>query len=466
MRKIYLFMLTCTLALPAFSQKAYYYGINSTPHDVVLEGKQTKCFVITGVECLSPAHGEILPFDLITAIDGAPVTDNFTKVLQSKPRVALSVKRLGNQTLDVSLAGVPVDVDYFVSEADYARFDVGGQVAFYITEEAMGNAIEIISDPEANLYGYSTFDFEFIDNNILQQKEIAPEIEVWLTNKGLKRDRENPEMLIFIEFFSDRREQYIPPSQQTSTRYGTHYNVYTKKWESRQYIESRETGNYSQVEYLTKLAITMADVKSMKAGNSGSSVIWQASYETQLSGKANHKDFAKSIGFVMLTGYPSKSVRYVNLCPYWFTGILYDAIIQGKVAGVVPDSPAAKAGIKAGEVIQKSSAYNNRIFKVSFSSLMRIKDVGLGEAVDYTGFNSSRFAEFKRHAPRYSKHSPFSLTYMTCRFYNDWDKKQTITYDKKPLVFTVKGSNGKTREVSVRPTQLDYVNYVLQDNSF
>ena len=87
-----------------------------------------------------------------------------------------------------------------------------GKSTRYSTRKTLNiEPIEVYSDPETDLYGYATYDFEYTDRNTLQQKEAAAALVPLLQKKNLRRDRENPDILIFLEFYSDRRDQYVPP---------------------------------------------------------------------------------------------------------------------------------------------------------------------------------------------------------------------------------------------------------------
>ncbi|MDR0714555.1 MAG: DUF4136 domain-containing protein [Bacteroidales bacterium] len=476
MKKIYLFILMYALASSALAQQTdtYYHGImHCVQKSVLLEGKQTNCMVVAVIENFSPASkAGIQVFDLITAIDGEPVNeDTFWSLLRTKSNVVLNIKRLGNQTLDIAITSIPT-IGVSVHEAWYAIHDGEGRTRTCVTYKLLdSDPIEIMSDPEADLYGYATFDFEFTGNNILQQKEIAPVVEDNLTNKGLKRDRDNPDILIFIEYYSDKIEQYIPPSQNISTRYGTSYNVWTKRHETRQYIESYQTGDYTRVEYLSKLSIAMVDAKKMQTGGDGDFTVWQADYKTLYSEKANHKEFGEAIGRAMLYGFPFKSVTMVDIQRYWFTGILYDWDIPGKVNGVIPDSPADRAGIKAGDIIKKCSAGNNKMFKESYRFLDQNHNMN-GYSYEYKGFQLTMQYNFLANNRGVHNRDPFANTYMNYRYrfaYNStttvfgfvgstgrstlaYDSNYTTTdYDKNPPVFTVMGSDKKTRKVTITP---------------
>jgi hypothetical protein len=375
---------------------------------------------------------------------------------------------MGNRMADIPLTGIPLLSDTYAPEFFYAQHDVPGLYDVYVTQETLNiEPIDILSDPETDLYDYATFDFEFTENNTLQQKEIAVTLEAILTEKGLTRDRNNPELLVFIEFYSDRREQYVPPSQQIKTRYGIGFNWLSGKLETRPRIESHETGDYTRVDYLSKFSLAMADAKKMRAGGNDFTV-WQAYYEAETREKTNRKEFCEKIGSAMLAGFPYKSVARVRHCQYWFTGMVYDSEVPGKVVGVIPDSPADKAGIKAGDRIKKCSAGHDQIYKRPYSAIQRqiAANTELYH-VRYSRFALTRETEFRLwHEWAYNRSEyPFANTYMSYRKIaafssNDYEYRRT-DYDQNPPIFTVESGNKKTRKVTVTPIYRVYKDYVL-----
>jgi len=144
---------------------------------------------------------------------------------------------------------------------------------------------QVLSDKEVDFWNYKTFDFEY--NNQQQplvEKDLASIIEKELESKGLRRDKDNPDILVFIDFYNDKKEQYVPPTEQLHTRYQTVYNPWTKRMETRQHIESSTTGNYTKSDYLTMLDIVFMDAEKAKDGNNKvPPVIWNAKFETTTS---------------------------------------------------------------------------------------------------------------------------------------------------------------------------------------
>jgi hypothetical protein len=248
-------------------QQKYYFGYSWENKSVVIDGVKGEYNVVTRVTNSLPAHiAGLRPFDVILSEN---TSEDGTKTL--------TVKRTGNRTLNIRINGVPVLSDSWYDEYIYSSI-VFRKLIILMQMDVFLEPISIIADPEADLFACKTFDFEYSNQNTLIQKEVAAILESKLQSKGLKRDRENPDLLIFIDFTVDRKDQYVPPTQQLETRYNTIYNPWTKRNETRQYVESYTQGNYTRTEYIHAFTISMADVSKMKANGNESSMVRQADY--------------------------------------------------------------------------------------------------------------------------------------------------------------------------------------------
>ena len=426
----------------------YQYGFNDVNQTLLIDGKKINCAIVISVyEHFPASEAGLIVGDVIVAIDGKPPQD---VNLSQKANCTFSIKRFGNQDITLNVAGLPFVSNNYMAEIGYAYNDIIGQIYGYVTQKTLDiEPINIMSDPDVEFFKYKSFDFEFVGENIMQQKEIAPEIEAWLANKKLIRNKEKPDILIFIEFYSDRREQYVPPSQRLATRYGTVYNYWTKQYETRQYVETHQSGNYTNVNYLSKLSISMADAKKLSKGEIEKAKIWQADYEVLYSKKAEHKQFASAIVHKMLWLFPFK-IKMMAQFYYFYTGIIYDKEIAGRVVGIVPNSPAARAGIKAGDIIQSSSWGSKEIFKKSFNKLSESI-----ENLKTYHWNYEDFALTRASANRYEDYkynSPFQNTYMSCyeKRKNEFNFDE-ISHGVAPLILKVKSEDGSTKKIALDP---------------
>lgn len=156
--------------------------------------------MVSGTVPHSPsAQADIQPFDVILSVNGTPVEtqESLSGLLRSAPRAEFQIRRLGNQQLDIAVEGIPCDCARIAAEASWAKLGSAGKSTRYSTRKTLNiEPIEVYSDPETDLYGYATYDFEYTDRNTLQQKEAAAALVPLLQKKNLRRDRENPDILI------------------------------------------------------------------------------------------------------------------------------------------------------------------------------------------------------------------------------------------------------------------------------
>jgi hypothetical protein len=233
---------------------------------------------------------------------------------------------------------------------------------------------DVYIDPEADLMNFCTFDFEYTDEeNPAFEKEIASRVQRYLEWKGLKRDKDNPDMLIFINFYAGTKENYVAPQTNLGTRYRTEYNVWTRRYESRQYVESHTSGGYTVTRYLYLLQLSFLDAKAAQTQSKIAPVIWRADFENEYRQEQNSLNFAENACWELIDyGYPyKKSGRFYRTYimtdfgdvirdisrtinnTYWFTGLSFNSNNLQEITFVTEGSPAGKAGIKAGDIVTK-----------------------------------------------------------------------------------------------------------------
>ena len=198
----------------------------------------------------------------------------------------------------------------------------------------------------------------------------------------------------------------------------------------------------------------MADAKKLSKGETEKAKIWQADYEILHSRKAEHIQFS-NITIYALLGFPFNTKR-ILLYDYFYTGIIYDGEIAGKVSGVVSDSPAEKAGIQAGDIIINSSWGTQEIFKQSYNKLYeKTKNLNTYH-FDYEFFEFFRSSYSRYQNNKYI--SPFMSTYISAY----QKKKNQFNFDEisrgsKPLILTVKSARGSTKKIEVKPIKTNEI---------
>jgi S1-C subfamily serine protease len=133
------------------------------------------------------------------------------------------------------------------------------------------------------------------------------------------------------------------------------------------------------------------------------------------------------------------------------------------VAGVMPGSPADKAGIKGGNIIQNCSHEKNDIFKKSFATLAeKYQDEDMYYS-NYENFGFTRHCDLEIHSKknafanvsvisRYSFVNTYMSTFKAVERHGKLEYvARQVDYNKKPLVFTVKDVDKKIKNITVRP---------------
>lgn len=215
------------------------------------------------------------------------------------------------------------------------------------------NQVTILRDYNYNILNYKTYDFEFLSKeDPLTEKSLLYEFEGYLQKFGLKRDSENPDILIIINFYSGQKEQYVPPQQIISTKIQSYFNWY---WG---YIpvpvtESKSKEGYTKTTYLTNISLKFLDFKTISTSKTPP-VIWSATYSEVSPTKTFLTDRANDIYSCLIYQFPiviQENCEDLSENTYAYTGIIYDKNNLGIIADVIPGSPASQSGIIKGDEI-------------------------------------------------------------------------------------------------------------------
>lgn len=347
MKKHVLLMIMVLMSLNVVAQEMEEFDrMSAFPVTNVVSGTKKKCMYINGMEPYSSMDMMgIKSGDLLVAYDDTIAT----------------IYRAGGIKLRLKdIQCVQVEKGRYLTELEVMDWGKTkyGHVAHMTWDDNpfIYSKTQVYSDPEVSLYDYATFDFEFTENNIIQQKEIAGIIEKKLIGKNLKRDKENPDILIFINYFSDKRENYTPPTQEIVTRYKYGYEI-GSGWGTRQYVESQTRGGYTDIFYLIKFTITMLDAEKVRNGSKVTPVIWNADFELPDFNTIPPLNwFCNAVSEFMFCQFPIvhqynqtiKKRKYLQAI-----GVLFERKKPKRFYHVLKGSPAEKAGIEAGDEFVK-----------------------------------------------------------------------------------------------------------------
>lgn len=395
---VLLFTICCS-SLTA--QTDYLLGIEYLKSSTENWGKN-KCVIAAVTPHFPAQRAGIKPLDIILKINGSSTEGmdlsqlNTALFGQIGTSVTLTVKRIGQQDPQdmVLTRQAPLPANCFTEGR------LRNNLLFYAKRyrnTSVGNLAanldpkKTIRDPETRFDEYNSFDFEYTNQeNPILEKKLASVLETYLTRKGLKRDKENPDLLVFINMFSGNEKQYIPPTQKISTRYQFGYDIWSG-WGNRQYVESQQTAGYTQVTYFATLKVAMLDAKKAKQQVKTPPLVWQSEFNMTHNNEIDLMGIADNVYSSMVSHYPltdfysantekdwpsnSASLEVPN--NYFYTGLCYDITQPNKVVYVFPQSPAENAGVRAGDVIlsvnsrkMPTSTYemeNNYLYKVKLS---------------------------------------------------------------------------------------------------
>ena len=219
------------------------------------------------------------------------------------------------------------------------------------------NEITILGDENKSLMDFKTFDFDYIsENESLLEKNLLNKLEKQLTGFGLKRNIENPDILIIISFYSGQEEKYVPPQQIISTKIQSYFNWY---WG---YIpvpitESKTREGYTKTTYLTNINLKLLDAREIPTSKVPP-VLWSASYSEVSPEKVFISDYADRVFRNLLLQFPKvihENCKNLKENTYTYTGIIYNKLNPAIIADVLPGSPAFQAGLRMGDVLLKIS---------------------------------------------------------------------------------------------------------------
>jgi len=320
--------------------------------------------------------------DIIEKINDKPTAgenvETITSWLQnSSDQIQLTISNLKEKHRDRTLTKI-CRMNNSLSEKDLV-----GIYTFYSLEDAQTRAFacpfKTTFHPESDLIHYATFGFAEPDPNDRDvRKSMDDAIRKGLEEKGLKFTEKNPDLIVQTHCSLVANPNFLNSPNADKFPVVCRYNVQTKSMEKLPiYYNSLLQAN--QAKFFLKLNIRLIDNKENK-----NSVVWECEANELLQSNYSLVDYAEFHIPLMFMQYPySKSMeapeyQYARF-KYNYTGIHYNIDNLKEVTEVDPSSPAEKAGIQAGDVIEKINGikfintpkladnnYRQFIFKTSF----------------------------------------------------------------------------------------------------
>jgi hypothetical protein len=210
---------------------------------------------------------------------------------------------------------------------------------------------QVETDKEVDFRKYNTFDFEFTNaEEPLTEKELASILQDILEQKGLHRDKENPDILIFLDFYIGEESQYIPPQQELRTRYDLNYNYLAGRFESRPHLETITRGGYTKTKYLAIVDITFLDAQKAKTSNENiKPIVWKGTYRQATAVEQKVINVAKREYLYLMRSYPIVMSQELVMNFDLGIDVAYDD--YNKIVKIRPNSYAEMCGFPIGEIV-------------------------------------------------------------------------------------------------------------------
>lgn len=227
-------------------------------------------------------------------------------------------------------------------------------------------SVSSYSDPDHDLAAIKTYDFEYTSkDNPLLEKELFRMAEPFLDRRGLRRNKESPDVLITMNYYTGKRELYTPPQTVISTRFESVWNTGLIGWtpigfssvvpitESSTEPEKRETRHFYS------MRLNFLDAGVLRSGKKVETppLLWigEAQFEDVERDNNDLRNNADALLRSLLFEFPKQSNLGPKRLYQWATfGSIGTTLCSEDwrlVREVESNSPADVAGIKAGDRI-------------------------------------------------------------------------------------------------------------------
>lgn len=229
---------------------------------------------------------------------------------------------------------------------------------------------------------FRTFGFAPIDDNNRQlETQINEAIKDELTKKGLVFDSYGPDILISTYYFFDKNPSFrgvnkVVIEKEQNYRYDFSRNEMVKV----PFVNSSTAE--SEAEYLLQFGFKMVDNIYLPGR-----ILWECEANELMEDTYRIDDYARIHIPLMCMQYPyvkyTRNVQYnVTKKVYNYTGLSYDINRLEMVAKVDPNSPAAIAGIRPNDIIEKieGNSFNftaedaTSAYKSFITTTMKLRD--------------------------------------------------------------------------------------------
>jgi hypothetical protein len=299
--------------------------------------------------------------DIIDEIEGQPTEgqsyETIVYWLQNTPKaqINLTVSNLKESHKNVTLSKYCYQINALLER------DLASVYSFYSLENSQTRSFNCPFKTTTNialdLIDYKTFGFPAIDpNNRELEETINTSIRAALEQKGMEYSEKNPDLVVHTHYYYNKNLNYRKPENTDKFPVVNRYNLETKTYEDLP-VYYNMLIHPNQAEYFLTLGIRLVDRK--KSFGDDLAVAWECEAKELIQSGSYTLD--KYAGFhipLMLMQYPyikspDEVEFFYSRTNYDYTGINYNMDNLKQIIDIDYGSPAAKAGIKIGDVIEK-----------------------------------------------------------------------------------------------------------------
>jgi len=294
--------------------------------------------------------------DIIEKINGKPTSgENIDTIIDwlqnSNNKVQLIVSNLRESHQPRTLNKY-CHLNNLLTEKDLAEV-----YSFYSLEDAQTRTFacpfKTAVNPESDLLQYASFGFAVSNSdNPEVEKTVNAAIRKSLEQKGLKYSDRNPDLIVKTQYSRVVNPNFRNIVNADKLPVACRYNVNTNQPENLP-IYYNSLIHSDRAKFFLKFGIQLIDNK--KKSNT---VVWECNAGELLKSDYAFSDYAVFHIPLMFMQYPyPKSFEtaqfYYGRSKYNYTGISYNTDNLKEIADVIPSSPAAEAGIRPGDIVEK-----------------------------------------------------------------------------------------------------------------
>ena len=356
MKRIILTTVLLSLMPMAYTQElscryGFRYEISNSPN----WGKDK--LVITGVYANSPAEkAGIKPYDIIEEVEGTPVTESVLDDIylflnpEGKDVVELTIKNIAGGVHKVKITK---ECKSLLSMSEYQLTTAFAMYAVEYVHERLFSCPFVTSSTKDPVDFGEFKSFNFFagnDNQPALALKINELIQKELTDRGLKYDPVNPDLLVHIYYSFSKNQNYKPKTTAKTTKDTEikvediyRYDITNDRMVKLPFLPPGT--NESEAEYFLRLGFRLEDHKLSRGR-----ILWESEINELLNELFSVEEFAAVHIPLMCLQYPyvkyGRNIQFrLAKKVYNYTGINYNIDNLSEIASVDPYSPAAVAGI-------------------------------------------------------------------------------------------------------------------------